>query len=68
MVPCSCKKTIAGESGGECIKRDSRFDGKFSCAVNSPSLCNDVISIDQDEQFSATACEDKNQGLCISIQ
>ena len=48
---------------GVCNTRDTRFGGKFSCRVNIPSYCNDLISVDEKVKFSATACEDKNQGI-----
>ena len=48
---------------GRCNVRDSKFHGKFSCAVNVPSLCTDLISVSPAIQFSAAACEDKNEGM-----
>ena len=48
------------------MTRDARFGGRFSCIVNHPSLCKDLINLDQNVHISADACEDKNQGnLCL---
>ena len=61
-LPCNCNDTMTDELG-PCKARDSRFQGKFSCMVNVPSLCTDLISVSPTIQFSAAACEDKNEGM-----
>ena len=61
---CECNDTIKDDLG-PCKFRDSRFHGKFSCAVNIPSLCTDLISVSPTLQLSAAACEDKNEGMLI---
>ena len=61
LLPCSCNETMTNGSK-HCEKRDGRFGGRFSCTVNHPSLCKDLLYVDQYEQISADACEDKNQG------
>lgn len=66
-LPCSCNDTMTDELG-PCNVRDSRFHGKFSCAVNVPSLCTDLISVSPTMQFSAAACEDKNEGMICYYQ
>ena len=61
LLPCSCNETLTNGSKS-CMRRDGRFGGRFSCTVKHPSLCKDLIHVDQNEGISADACEDKNQG------
>ena len=49
---------------GICQTPDSNFDGLRSCVVNQPSVCEDLVNstTNSEEQLSAEACNDINQG------
>ena len=49
---------------GKCEKEDTSFDGKFSCYVNTPSTCSDLLHSDLDPELSvgAEACAYENRG------
>ena len=66
LLPCSCNETM-GKGLESCLTRDVRVGGRFSCTVNHPSLCKDLIYVDQHEPISADACEDKNQGIFLRL-
>ena len=64
LNPCKCNSFVDGNGFGLCHKRDIRFSGFYSCFVDHPSSCIDVLQVSKDsgKYMSAVACEDKNEG------
>ena len=64
LQDCTCDSTVKKNGDEICQTRDGKFDGLLSCVVNQPSECKDIVNgtTDSEQQFSAEACADKNQG------
>ena len=62
--PCKCNSHVDDDGFGICRKKDLRFFGAFSCFVDYPSSCLDVLHTPEDsgKYMSAIACEDRNEG------
>lgn len=69
MNPCTCNNYLDKDGFGLCQKRDIRFHGNFSCFVEYPSSCVDVLKVSEynSRYMSAVACEDKNEGDIYSM-
>lgn len=63
-MPCRCNNHFDDDGFGMCHKRDKNFNGNFSCFVDHPSSCVDLLEHPKlDGKFmSGIACEDKNEG------
>ena len=68
LLPCKCNELVDSDGFGKCKKRDRYFDGKFSCYVDHPSSCKDLIENPKSslKYLSAIACEDQNEGNCLN--
>ena len=64
LLPCKCNNYVDPDGFGLCNKRDKSFDGMFTCYVDYPSSCVDVIENPKldNKLMSGIACEDKNEG------
>lgn len=54
---CTCSPFLSG-GYGQCKKRDKNFVSSFTCYVNEPSECKDLVAsaIYKDKKISAEAC------------
>ena len=55
---CSCSPNMDNNGYGRCRRKDSNMGNRYTCYVNQPSNCPDLVDSTTytGQQFSAEAC------------